>query len=127
MEAIYDLLERLNIEESDLPQEIMAHVDALDAETQTYNSSVEAMEADGQSEADIEQALAAEWDLLEEHETKIVKVINDWYVWKNGKSAPAAAAAATVEEKEGSGFATVMFAGLALVLTLGAVNLFKNR
>jgi hypothetical protein len=124
MEQIYDLLEKLNIDESDLPKEITVHLDKLDTEIEEYNKSVESMEAEGYDVEYIEEALKVECDALEEHEEKILNVINEWYNWKYGEQA---SAKETKEiEKNGSGFATVAFAALALILTLGAVNLFKK-
>jgi hypothetical protein len=130
MYDINELLEQLSITESQLPKEITVHIDKLEYDIKKFNAEMERLDSQGLTEDEIEEKLSNKSNEIDADEAAIVKVINQWDAWRKGQSADGSASANSNNketEKSGSGLATVAFAGLALILTLGAVNLFKNK
>ena len=136
MKALFDYLEAAKLTEEDLPQELQTQIDALDERTERWNENVDAYnEDDVEEDEEVEARLQAEEQALVQIENAIIQSVYAWLKSKSaGKSAPqptgvppAPQPAKTGEGDDGGGWGWLIFGSLALVVTMGAVNIFKKR
>jgi hypothetical protein len=125
MELIFEKLSELKINESNLPVGLQKRIDALDANITSLNKSIDKMESDGVSEEEIEQRTSSVDQQIDREEQQIVAEITAWANANRNyqKQSPAN----NNTEKKSSNEGWLIFGAVAFVLTLGVVNVFKNR
>lgn len=137
MESIYQTLSDIGIQEEDLPQQIQNQIDQLDTRTETFNELLDQLESDGLSEDEINAQTSEEDDNLAEIEEGIVEAILAWHdsianqrqsqpqYYNQGGGVPQNLGKQPQKDKKG-GDGWFLFGAFALVVTLGAVNMFKK-
>jgi len=117
MEQVLEKLEELGIDEQSLPESMQSKVDMLDGMIEEMNQDIDSLEKEGFSQEDIEEKLEAKNDRINAFEEKLVEEIDEWH---KRRATPA-------PQKSNSGWGWAIFGGLALVLTLGAVNVMQKN
>jgi hypothetical protein len=137
MESIYHALATIGIEEEDLPQQIQNQINDLDTRTETFNELLDQLESEGLSEDEINAQTSEEDDNLAEIEEGIVEAIHAWHDsianqrqpqsqhYNQGGGVPQNLGKQPQRDKKG-GDGWFLFGAFALVVTLGAVNMFKK-
>ena len=120
MEAIFVKLEDLGLREESLPSNIRREIDELDRLINALNTKIEHLESEGYSQDDIDEQTEQSDMAIDVMEAKITHDIDEWYEKSYQKGG-----VPTNEKKSGYGWA--IFGGLALVLTLGAVNVMQKN
>jgi hypothetical protein len=138
MEKIYAKLEELGLSEEQLPKEIQNLINGLDEKIEGLNAQIEDLEAQGATEEQINEQTEEEDTEIEEIEEDIVETIVGYHAsisrgtqggqGTGGQGAYVApqnlGKQPTKDSKGGDGW--MIFGALALVVTLGAVNMFKK-
>lgn len=134
MEKIYAKLEELNIIEEQLPKELQNIIDGLDERIEALNEEIEDLESKGATEEEIDEQTSEEDGELEDLENQIVATIESYYANNrraySNQSVPTNISGKNViirgdkDKKGGDGW--FLLGAFALVVTLGAVNLFKK-
>ena len=134
MKLINATLNDKQIKSSELPEAIVNEIKELKDLIVKYNDSVNEYNSSSKQTKAGKQKLEAMSDHIEELENKIVQEIKAYekpepIVEPTPAPAPdpTPAPAPIKEKKEDSGLGWLIFGGVALVVTLGAVNLFKKR
>lgn len=138
MEKIYAKLEELGLSEEQLPKDIQNLIDGLDQRIEGLNAQIEDLEAQGATEEQINEQTADEDTEIEEIEDDIVDTIVAYHAnvsrgtqggqgtaANGGYVAPQNLGKQPEKDKKG-GDGWLIFGALALVVTLGAVNMFKK-
>lgn len=138
MEKIYEKLEELGMTEEQLPKEIRSLIDGLDERIEGLNAEIEDLEAKGATEEQINEQTEEEDAEIEEIENDIVDTIVAYHAsvsrgtqggqgtaGQGGYVAPQNLGQQPKKESKG-GDGWMIFGALALVVTLGAVNMFKK-
>lgn len=120
MEAIFVKLEELGIQEETLPSKIRKEIDELDTLINSLNTQIEHLESEGMSQDEIDEETQESDRAIDVMEAKITHDIDEWHqtVYQKG-------GVPNNEKKSGYGWA--IFGGLALILTLGAVNVMQKN
>jgi hypothetical protein len=134
MKLINATLNDKQIKSSELPEAIVNQIKELKDLIVKYNDSVNEYNNSSKQTKAGKQKLDAMSDHIEELENKIVQEIKAYekpepIVEPTPAPAPdpTPAPAPIKEKKEDSGLGWLIFSGVALAVTLGAVNLFKKR
>jgi hypothetical protein len=135
MKLINATLNDKQIKSSELPEAITNQIKELKDLIVKYNDSVNEYNNSSKQTKAGKQKLDAMSDHIEEFENKVVQEIKAYEKPEPiVESTPAPApdptpdpAPIVTEKKEDSGLGWLIFGGVALVVTLGAVNLFKKR
>lgn len=138
MEKIYAKLEELGLSEDQLPKDIQNLIDGLDQRIEGLNAEIERLEEEGATEEQINEQTADEDTEIEEIEDDIVDTIvaynanvsrgtqgGQGTAVQSGQPAPQNLGKQPEKDKKG-GDGWLIFGALALVVTLGAVNMFKK-
>jgi hypothetical protein len=127
MERIYEVLADMQVRDEQLPKSIQNAIDDLDSKTIEFQKLYDALEVEGKNEDEIRQELGDLDEQLEDYEDNIIENIERWYAtqgnepqYNNGGYVQQ-----NKEKKKGGGM--LLFGVFALVLTLGAVNVLKNK
>jgi predicted nuclease with TOPRIM domain len=127
MERIYEVLADMQVRDEQLPMSIQNAIDDLDSKTIEFQKLYDALEVEGKNEDEIRQELGELDEQLEDYEDNIIENIERWYAtqgnepqYNNGGYVQQ-----NKEKKKGGGM--LLFGVFALVLTLGAVNVLKNK
>lgn len=120
MEAIFLKLEELGLREESLPSNIRKEIDELDTLINALNTQIEHLESEGMSQDEIDEETQENDVAIDVMEAKISHDIDEWHEKSYQKGG-----VPTNEKKSGYGWA--IFGGLALVLTLGAVNVMQKN
>jgi len=127
MERIYEVLADMQVRDEQLPKSIQNAIDDLDSKIIEVGKSYDELEAQGKSEDEIREELEDLDEQLEDYEDNIIENIERWYAtqgnepqYNNGGYVQQ-----NKEKKKGGGM--LLFGVFALVLTLGAVNVLKNK
>ena len=134
MKLINATLNDKQIKSSELPEAIVNQIKELKELIVKYNDSVNEYNSSSKQTKAGKQKLEAMSDHIEELENKIVQEIKAYEKPEPiveptpaPTTDPTPAPAPIKEKKEDSGLGWLIFGGVALVVTLGAVNLFKKR
>ena len=134
MEKIFATLEQLGVNEEQLPVDIQKDIDDLDNQTIEFQKQFDKLVEEGKSEDEITEQLGDVDSDLDEIEEGIIGDIEVWYETKvQGQPTQVSpqynngGAVQNPQEKKKSGGGMVIFGIFALVLTLGAVNVLKNK
>jgi TolA-binding protein len=137
MERIYQRLDELNLTEEQLPQNYQKLINQLDARIEDLNETIDKLEADGLTEEQIDEQTAEEDAEIEAIEGELVGLIDEYYVsitrknqqgqgMASGGQVPPQNLGKQPEKEKKGGDGWMIFGALALVVTLGAVNMFKK-
>lgn len=134
MEKIFETLEQLGVNEEQLPVDIQISIDDLDNKTIEFQKEFDKLVENGKSEEEITEIMGDVDANLDEIEDGIIENIEMWHEalskvqnaqpnnqYNNGGTMQ------KPQEKKKSGGGMVIFGIFALVLTLGAVNVLKNK
>jgi hypothetical protein len=134
MEKIFARLEQLGVNEEQLPVNIQKDIDELDNETIKFQKEFDKLVEEGKSEDEISEQLEDLDSDLDEIEDGIVNAIDVWYKsavqgqqFQVSPQMQNGGVPEKTQEKKKSGGGMVIFGIFALVLTLGAVNVLKNK
>lgn len=134
MEKIFEVLEEMQVQEEQLPSQIQDAINDLDKKTIEFQKSFDELEAEGKTQEEIQETLGSWSEQLDEYEDNIIENIENWYEsldnepqinepqYNNGGYVQN-----TKEKEKKKGGGMIIFGIFALVLTLGAVNVMKNR
>ena len=134
MEKIYAKLDELGLTEEQLPSELQNVIDGLDERIEALNEEIEELEEQGLSEEEIEEKTGEAEREIDDLENEIVKFIVIHHSNNNqpptyvqpaqNNPQPQVVNKQPEEKKDSDGW--ILFGALALVVTLGAVNVFKK-
>lgn len=127
MERIFEKLEEINVVEENLPVNIQNMIDDLDRRTISFQKTFDELEQNGKTEEEINDELGEIDDQLDEIEENILAHIENWYGSLKQDAINVINNQGKVVEKKKSGDGWMIFGAFALVITLGAVNMFKNK
>lgn len=123
MELIFEKLNELNIEEANLPVALQNKINSLDAKIDSLNKRIEELQTDGADDEEIADETA---DIDEEIEREEAQIVREIVAFANNRNAGNPKPTSGQKEKSGvDGW--LIFGAVALVLTFGAVNVFKNK
>lgn len=133
MKKISEVLKQKGIKSDSLPQEIKDEIAKFKQDVKEYNEMIEEYEKEQKEEnepdEELEKKLDDAQDALAERELAIADKIINYNPNPEPAPAPAPAPASAPEpaKKEDSSVGWLVFGGVVLALTLGAVNLMKKR
>lgn len=134
MKKISEALRKKGVSSKSLPQELQDEIAKLREDIIEYNNTCEQYEKEKDEEEPDEEAEKKLDDLadsLAERELEIAEMVLQFEPKPEPAAVPAAAAAspaaAAPAKKEDSSVGWLIFGGVVLALTLGAVNLMKKR
>ena len=122
MKLVSKALESKDLEIEDLPEPLQLEVEKLQDVITKYNEACEEYDEEAEGAEEDNKELDEMLAYIETSEVSIAQKIEQIRV-----AAPAPAPAAPVEKKESNSLGWWIFGGVALVLTVGAVNVFKNK
>ena len=131
MKKISEALRKKQITSKALPQDLQDQIAKLREEILAYNAAVEEYEKEkGEDNEDADEEADKKFedlaDSIAEKEVEIATAIENFQeAAKSDEPAPAPAAAAPKKEDNSVGW--LVFGGVVLALTLGAVNLMKKK
>lgn len=131
MKKITEALRKKQITSKALPQDLQDQIAKLREEILAYNATVEEYEKEkGEDNEDADEEADKKFedlaDSIAEKEVEIATAIENFQeAAKSDEPAPAPAAAAPKKEDNSVGW--LVFGGVVLALTLGAVNLMKKK
>lgn len=131
MKKISEALRKKQITSKALPQDLQDEIAKLREEILAYNAAVEEYEKEkGEDNEDADEEADKKFedlaDSIAEKEVEIATAIENFQeAAKSDEPAPAPAAAAPKKEDNSVGW--LVFGGVVLALTLGAVNLMKKK
>ena len=118
------LKEKTGITFNQLPEEIQQRVRNLKELTDKYNEAVEAYDETEEENKETEAELDKMEDLIAQSDKDIANEIRNFTPEVVAAEGPAEI---TPEKKKDGGLGWLIFGGLVLVATVGAVNLLKKR
>lgn len=130
MKKITEALRKKQITSKALPQDLQDQIAKLREEILAYNAAVEEYEKEkGEDNEDADEEADKKFedlaDSIAEKEVEIATAIENFQeAAKSDEPAPAPAAA---PKKEDNSVGWLVFGGVVLALTLGAVNLMKKK
>ena len=132
MKKISEALRKKQITSKALPQDLQDEIAKLREEILAYNAAVEEYEKEkGEDNEDADEEADKKFedlaDSIAEKEVEIATAIENFQeAAKSDEPAPAPAPAAA-PKKEDNSVGWLVFGGVVLALTLGAVNLMKKK
>ena len=121
MKLVTSALASKNLSVTDLPEDLQERIQALIELEDNFNQTADEYEADPEEDKEIEKKLDETEDLIASTEAELAKDIKEYTPQAASDGTPA-------PKKEGdSSVGWLIFGGIALVATLGAVNLFKKK
>jgi hypothetical protein len=128
MKLINAALAEKNLKLKQLPSEIQQDVLKHKEMIVKYNMACDEYENEDDEDEEIEKKLDEQEDFLASYEAEIADKIRNYSLDSNTLSA-SGASGETEEptEKKGSSAGWLIFGGAVLIVTLGAVNVFKKR
>lgn len=117
MDKIYTKLEELNLVESDLPKNINSEIEELEEYVEAFNKKIDYLQNKGLTQEQIDEATEDDDDNISLMEDAIIREIESFYENTRGDA----------KNNQKSGWGWAIFGGLALVLTLGAVNVMQKN
>jgi len=126
MKLISEALKEKELKQNELPESITKDIDELRAMIVKYNEACDMYDEEEDKDEETEKRLDAMEDAIAEYDKSIAEEIRNG---KQEQSEPAQVAAdgAQTEKKKDSSLGWLLFGGVALALTLGAVNVFKKK
>ena len=129
MKLISEALSAKGLKVNDLPASITTEIDELREMIVKYNEACDEYDLEEDKDPQTEKRLDAMEDAIAEFETGIAKDIKDLDAQQQEQvSADGTKTEEKPEEKKkDSSLGWLLFGGVALALTLGAVNVFKKK
>jgi len=126
MQLISKALEQKKITKEQLSADLQEEIQDLQSMIKTYNEACDEFEQLTEPDAETEKELDEMEHQIVTLEKDIADRINELQVQETPKETKAANGGAT-DKKESSSVGWLIFGGLALVATLGAVNVWKKN
>ena len=127
MKLVTSALKEKGLKLSELSEALQERVASLKELTDNYNEAVE----DYDNEEEKDEATEGELDQMEhfiaENDADIANAIKSFNIQSFDDNEPAPAPAPAPEKKKDGGLGWLIFGGIALVVTLGAVNVLKKK
>ena len=127
MKLVTSALKEKGLKLSELSEALQERVASLKELTDNYNEAVE----DYDNEEEKDEATEGELDQMEhfiaENDADIANAIKSFNIQSFDDNEPAPAPAPSPEKKKDGGLGWLIFGGIALVVTLGAVNVLKKK
>ena len=126
MKLISEVLQEKGLKQNELPEQIKNEIDELRVMIVKYNEACDEYDEENEKDHETEQELDAMEDSIAEFEQGIasdIRGLQNIQPAAQQKSADGT----KLEEKKGSSLGWLLFGGVALALTLGAVNVFKKK
>ena len=123
MEKVYEKMKQLNIRENNLPENIQAELELLDEMVDSLNTKIGHYEKNGISQDEIDARTQEDDNNIDLYETKLCYDIEKWH---NMNLSPNQHRTQNNPEVKKKGYGWLVFGGIALVLTMGAINTFKR-
>jgi hypothetical protein len=126
MKLISEVLQEKGLKQNELPEQIKNEIDELRVMIVKYNEACDEYDEENEKDHETEQELDAMEDSIAEFEQGIasdIRGLQNIQPAAQQKSADGT----KPEEKKGSSLGWLLFGGVALALTLGAVNVFKKK
>ncbi|NDD59058.1 MAG: hypothetical protein EBZ47_07420 [Chlamydiae bacterium] len=127
MKLVTLALREKGLKVSELSEALQERVASLKELTDNYNEAVE----DYDNEEEKDEATEAELDQMEhfiaENDADIANAIKSFDPNASNEPAPEPTPAPAPEKKKDGGLGWLIFGGIALVVTLGAVNVLKKK
>jgi septal ring factor EnvC (AmiA/AmiB activator) len=133
MKKITEALRSRELATKDLPQEVQDQIKELSETIKSYNAALEAYEEnqkaeDAEPDEETEKKLDDLEDSISEKEIELATFIKAYEKPATEPSPAAPAPAAQAQpKKEDNSVGWLVFGGVVLALTLGAVNLMKKK
>jgi chromosome segregation ATPase len=131
MKLISETLSAKGLNVNDLPSSITSEIDELREMIVKYNEACDEYDLEEDKDPQTEKRLDAMEDAIAEFETGIAKDIKDLDAQQQQQEQVSADGTKTEEQpeekKKDSSLSWLLFGGVALALTLGAVNVFKKK
>ena len=127
MKLISEALSAKGLKVSDLPASISSEIDELRQMIVKYNEACDEYDEDPDKDPQTEKRLDAMEDAIAEFESGIAKDIKDLDAQQQQQQVSADGTQQPEVKKKDSSLGWLLFGGVALALTLGAVNVFKKK
>lgn len=128
MKLISEALKEKELKQNELPESIKKDIDELRAMIVKYNEACDMYDDEEEKDEETEKRLDAMEDAIAEYDKSIAEEIRNGKKEEEQQSFQVAAnGAQTEEKKKDSSLGWLLFGGVALALTLGAVNVFKKK
>jgi hypothetical protein len=139
MKLISETLQEKGLKQNELPEQIKEEIDELRVMIVKYNEACDEYDEEEDKDPETEERLDAMEDSIAEFEQGIAQDIRVLAVntsttstgsssTNNNTKPPVTKVSADgTQEKKGSSLGWLLFGGVALALTLGAVNVFKKK
>jgi len=136
MKLISETLQEKGLKQNELPEQIKEEIDELRVMIVKYNEACDEYDEEEDKDPETEERLDAMEDSIAEFEQGIASDIRSLRVntptppssTNNNTKPPVTKVSADgTQEKKGSSLGWLLFGGVALALTLGAVNVFKKK
>jgi thiol:disulfide interchange protein len=129
MKLISEVLQEKGLKQNELPEQIKHEIEELRVMIVKYNEACDEYDEEDEKDTETEQELDAMEDSIAEFEQGIASDIRGLQnkVAQQSAAQQKSADGTKPEEKKGSSLGWLLFGGVALALTLGAVNVFKKK
>ena len=130
MKLVNSALEQKNLKVQDLSAELKERLAVLDQLIKKYNEACDEYDEEDEKDTETEDKLNSMADHISETETELAQDIKDFSVEPTPPAEPEhkkAEGDGKEEEEKGGSLGWLIFGGIALVATLGAVNLLKKK
>jgi len=127
MKNVVATLKKQNLQVTDLPQELQQRVNSLEQLFEKFKDAAQEYDNQEETNKDTERILDEMEDKLATEDEELADDIEDYIIEKNKPQSEPQPEPQPEPKKKESGLGWLIFGGLALVLTLGAVNTFKKR
>lgn len=124
MKKTSQALKQKNLSAEQLPTEIKSQVEKLTDMTENYNEIVENYEKEEETNKDLEKELDDLHADIQKTDDELSELIKNY---NPEPPAQKSAEGTKTEEKKDNGIGWLIFGGIVLVATVGAVNMFKKR
>jgi len=133
MKVVTLALKEKGLKISELPQELQQKIASLKELTDKYNDAVESYDETEEENKEVEAELDTMEDLIATSDKDVANEIKQYEPTPATPPAPATPESTEPEKepepekKKDGGFGWLIFGGLVLVATVGAVNLLKKK
>jgi hypothetical protein len=126
MKLISEVLQEKGLKQNELPEQIKNEIEELRVMIVKYNEACDEYDEEDEKDTETEQELDAMEDSIAEFEQGIANDIRELNIQQSAVQQKSADGTKP-EEKKSSSLGWLLFGGVALALTLGAVNVFKKK
>jgi cation transport regulator ChaB len=126
MKLISQALAEKNLKIRNLPKELQDDISEHKELIIRFNMACEEYEKEEEEDVETEKQLDAQEHTIAENEAELAQRIKNFEI-KDDQDEPKPQSSTPVKEEKGTSIGWLIFGGAALLVTLGAVNVFKKR